>query len=477
MDIAKAGETFSVLSVGDALVSQIPALLVSAAAGIVVTRSATGEQLGRAFAAQLLGRKQSVLMTAGILTLLAVTPGMPAIPCLAIAGALVFAARRIKDPKKAIDPATGAQTSEPKKTTAEDIDAALTIDMLSLELGYELVSVVDPARNGTLLERVATLRKELAKDLGVVIPPVHVCDNLELQPSGYRLMLLGTEVGSGSLKNGRLLAIDPNGRAPALEGEPTKDPTFGMPARWIALRDKEMGEALGYAVVDHATIIATHMGELLRTNAPRLVGRQEVQHLLDLLAKTTPKLVDDVVPALLSLGDVVRVLRNLVREGVSIRDMRTILESLAELSAQTKDVEQLTELVRERMSAHITSKLRQTDGSIAALTLDPRLEETLRKSLREIASGQGGPIDPQMLKNVTEGAQKALAKFTALGATPVVITPPDLRRYARAIFERKVPQLSVVSFREVDPAVQLRVLETLQPFSAVPALADQGVRT
>jgi flagellar biosynthesis protein FlhA len=478
MDIAKAGETFSVLSVGDALVSQIPALLVSAAAGIVVTRSATGEQMGRAFAAQLLGRKQSVLMTAGILTVLAITPGMPAVPCLAIAVALYFAARRIKDPKKTVDPVTGAtQNAEPKKTTAEDIDAALTIDMLSLELGYELVSVVDPSRNGTLLERVATLRKELAKDLGVVIPPVHVCDNLELAPGAYRLMLLGTEVGSGSLKNGRLLAIDPNGRAPALEGEPTKDPTFGMPARWIATRDKEMGEALGYAVVDHATIIATHMGELLRNNAPRLVGRQEVQHLLDLLAKTTPKLVDDVVPALLSLGDVVRVLRNLVREGVSIRDMRTILESLAELSAQTKDVEQLTELVRERMSAHITSKLRQQDGSIAALTLDPRLEETLRRSLRDIASGNGGPIDPQMLKNVTEGARKALAKFTALGATPVVITPPDLRRYARAIFERKVPQLSVVSFREVDPAVQLRVLETLQPFSAVPALADQGVRT
>ncbi|MEO8878130.1 MAG: flagellar biosynthesis protein FlhA, partial [Polyangiaceae bacterium] len=478
MDIAKAGETFSVLSVGDALVSQIPALLVSAAAGIVVTRSASGEQLGRAFATQLLGKKQSVMMTAGILTLLAITPGMPAIPCLAIAVALFFAARRIKDPAKAIDPATGiSKAIEPKRTTQEDIDAALSIDMLSLELGYELVGVVDPARNGTLLERVATLRKELAKDLGVVIPPVHVCDNLELAPGGYRLMLLGTEIGTGALKNGRLLAIDPSGRAPALEGEPTKDPTFGSPARWIATRDKEMGEALGYAVVDHATIIATHMGELLRVNAQRLVGRQEVQHLLDLLAKTTPKLVDDVVPALLSLGDVVRVLRNLVREGVSIRDMRTILESLAELSTQTKDVEQLTELVRERMSAHITSKLRQADGSIAALTLDPRLEETLRRSLRDIASGNGGPIDPQMLKNVTEGAQKALAKFTALGATPVVITPPDLRRYVRAIFERKVSQLSVVSFREVDPSVQLRVIETLQPNAAVPALADQGVRT
>ena len=476
MDIAKAGETFSVLSVGDALVSQIPALLVSAAAGIVVTRSATGEQLGRAFGAQLLGRKRSVVLTAGILTLLAATPGMPALPCLAIAAALFFAGSRLKSEGATATNAAGtsaAGATGAKPTTAEDIDAALSIDMLSLELGYELVGVVDPARGGTLLDRVATLRKELAKELGVVIPPVHVCDNLELPPGGYRLMLLGTEIGSGVCKNGRLLAIDPNGRAPALEGEATKDPTFGMPARWILARDKEMGEALGYTVVDHATVMATHMGELLRGNAQKLLGRQEVQHLLDLLAKTTPKLVDDVVPALMPLGDVVRVLRNLVREGVSIRDMRTILESLAELSMQTKDVEQLTEMVRERMSAHITSKLRQADGSIAALTLDPRLEETLRRSLRDIASGQGGPIDPQMLKNVTEGAQRSLGKFAALGASPVVITPPDLRRYARAIFERKVPQLSVVSFREVDPSVQLRVVETLQPTSQT-ALQAQG---
>ena len=482
MDVAKAAETFSILSVGDALLSQIPALLISAAAGIVVTRSATGEQLGRAFGAQLLGRKRSVLMTAGIMVALAATPGMPTIPCIAVAIGLYIASRKVKDVEKNADGTTsaaatpgapGAQAT-PKMSTAEEIDAALTIDMLSLELGYELVGTVDPARGGTLLDRVATLRKELAKELGIVIPPVHVCDNLELPPGGYRLMLLGTEVGSGECRQGRLLAIDPNGRAPALEGEQTKDPTFGMPARWIAQRDKEMGEALGYTVVDHATVMATHMGEMLRGNAQRLIGRQEVQHLLDLLAKTTPKLVDDVVPALMPLGDVVRVLKNLVREQISIRDMRTILESLAELSTQTKDVEQLTEMVRERMSAHITAKLRQADGSIAALTLDPRLEETLRRSLRDIATGQGGPIDPQMLKNVTEGALRAMAKFTVLGAHPCIITPPDLRRYARAIFERKVPQLAVVSFREIDPTVQLRVVETLQSTPVSPALPNQG---
>jgi flagellar biosynthesis protein FlhA len=257
-----------------------------------------------------------------------------------------------------------------------------------------------------------------------------------------------------------LLAIDPTGGAPPVEGERTTDPTFGMPAKWIVQRDKELAEALGYTVVDHATIIATHLGELLRTHAHRLVGRQEVQHLLDLLAKKAPKLVDDVVPNLLSLGDVVRVMKNLVREGVTIRDTRTILESLAELSAQTKDVEQLTELLRERLSPHITSRLRGSDGAVTALTLDPRLEEVLRKSLREIAAGTGGALDPEMLRALTANAEKAVAKASGTG-TPCIVAPPDLRRYVRAIFERKLPNVTVASFREVDPSVPLRVVERL----------------
>jgi flagellar biosynthesis protein FlhA len=462
MDLAKAAETFSVLTVGDALVSQLPALLVSAASGIVVTRSATGDQIGRAFAQQLLARRRPVVMTAGILTLLGLMPGMPLLPCWALAGGLVLLARRAS---KATEDAVVAKSAtdsaaEKKRNPGDEVDAALALDLLALEVGYELVATVDASRGGTLLDRMAVLRQQVARDLGIVVPPVHVSDNLQLPPGAYRVLVMGNEIGSGQCKAGRLLAIEPTGGSSPLEGERTVDPTFGMPARWIAQRDKELAEALGYTVVDHATIIATHLGELLRTNSHKLLGRQEVQHLLDLLARTAPKLVDDVVPNLLSLGDVVRVMRNLVREGVSVRDTRTILESLAELSAQTKDPEQLTELVRERLGAHITSRLRGSDGSVTALALDPRLEEVLRRSLRDIASGAGGALDPEVLRALTANAEKAVAKASAT-AIPCIISPPDLRRYVRAIFERKLPNVTVASFREVDPTVPLRIVERL----------------
>ena len=470
MDLANAAETFSVLSVGDALLSQIPALLVSAASGIVVTRSATGEQLGRAFASQLAGRKQSVVITGGILAVLGLMPGIPAIPCFGLAGILFYVAHKI--PKPGAAPAADAAKEvvpEPKRGSAEDIDRALSLDMLTLELGYELVTMVDAARGGTLLDRVIALRTELAEESGVVVPPVHVCDNLELPPATYRVLLLGNEIGRGECRAGRLLAIDSTGFAPPIEGDETKDPAFQLPARWVVARDREMGEALGYTIIDHATVVATHLGELLRQNAHRLLGRQEVQHLLDVCAKKSPKLVDDVVPNLLQLGDIVRVLKNLVQERVTIRDTRSILEALADVSAQTKDPEQLTELVRERLAAHITSRHLGADRSVAVLTLDPRIEDLLRRTLRDIASGTGGSLDPEVLKNLGLAAEKSLAKFSALGASPVLIAPPDLRRFARAIFERKVPQLSVLSFREVEPSASLRIVETL----ALPANSPQ----
>jgi len=470
MDLARAGETFSVLSVGDALSTQIPALLISAAAGIVVTRSATREPLGQAFSTQLLGRRRPVIMTAGILTLLALMPGMPALPCLTLAGALMLAARNLSRKARPGANATPGGAPAQKSTPAEEIDAALAVDVLTLEVGYELVGVVDAARGGTLLDRVAALRQQLARDVGLVIPPIHVCDNLTLAPGGYRVLILGNEIGRGQCRGGRLLAVDPSGAAPAVDGEPTTDPTFGMPAWWIAARDKELAEALGYMVVDHATILATHLGELLRANAHRLLGRQEVQHLLDVLARSAPKLVDDVVPGALPLGELVRILRNLARESVSIRDMRTILESLAELTAQTKDPEQLTELVRERLAPHITSRFKGPDGTVAAMTLDPRLEEVLRRSLREIAAGTGGALDPALLRAVVQSAERAVGTLVAQQATPLLVTPPDLRRYVRAIFEWKLPQLAVASFREIEPSATLRVVERLGPPPAIAAL-------
>jgi len=465
MDVGKAAETFSVLSVGDALASQIPALLISAASGIVVTRTATGEQLGRALATQFFGRRTAVTITAVILTVLAAMPGMPALPCLALAAIFLVVSRRAA--KAAVAAAAkGAAPGEAGGTAqapsgAAAVDAALALEALAIEIGYELVSAVDAARGGNLTERVAKLREEIARELGLVIPPCHVSDNLELAPGAYRVLLSGVTIGQGECAHGRLLAIDGSGSAPPIDGEPTTDPTFGMPALWIAQRDKELAEALGYTVVDHATIIATHLGEVLRGNAHRLLGRQEVQHLLDVLARTAPRLVDDVIPNMLSLGDLARVLRNLVKEGVSVRDLRSILEALSELSSQTKDVEQLTELVRERLAPHITARFKGGDGTVAALTLDPRVEHMLRASLQEIAAGTGGAIDPEVLRSLTARAESSLAAFGARAASPLVVTAPDLRRYVRAIVERKVPQLAVASFREIDPQVPLRIIDRL----------------
>ncbi len=464
MDIARAAETFSVLSIGDALASQVPALLISAASGIVVVRSATGEPLGRALSQQFLGRKKAVALTAGIMTLLGLMPGMPALPCWAIAVALIVLSRRVSAPAEAAAAKVEADAqakADPKRTDAEEIEADLTVHVLAFEVGYELVSVVDTARGGTLLDRVSKLRHEMARELGIVVPPVHVNDDLALPAGAYRIKVHGTEVAKGALAAGRLLAIDASGNAPPIEGERTLDPTFGMPAIWIADRDRELAEALGYAVVDHATILATHLGEVVRTNAHRLLGRQEAQQLIDVLARTCPKLVDDVIPTLLPLGDMVRVLRNLVKEGVSVRDMRSILEAVGELATQTKDPEQLTEMVRERLASQITSRHRADDGVVNALTLDPRLEQILRTSLNEIARGAGGALDPDLLRQLAVTAEASMVKFGVHGGSPLVVTAPDLRRYVRAILERKLPQMPVVSFREIEPNAPLRVIERL----------------
>ena len=312
-----------------------------------------------------------------------------------------------------------------------------------------------------MLDRVSKLRHEMARELGIVVPPVHVSDDLALDAGAYRINVLGVEVGKGELAAGRLLAIDASGSAPPIEGERTLDPTFGMPAFWIAERDRELAEALGYAVVEHATILATHLGEIVRTHAHRLLGRQEAQQLIDVLARTSPKLVDDVVPTLLSLGDVVRILRNLVKEGISIRDMRSILEAIGEIATQTKDPEQLTEMVRERLGPQITSRYRSNDGVVNAVTLEPRLEQILRASLTEIAKGTGGALDPDLLRQVAANAEAAVSKFGVHGALPLVVAAPDLRRYVRAILERKLPQLPVVSFREIEANAPLRVIERL----------------
>jgi len=464
MTLGSAAETFSILSVGDALVSQIPALLISTAAGVVVTRSATGDQIARAFQAQLLGSRRAVTATAGVLTLFALLPGMPAIPFLAIAAGLFFFAKKplpaTTTPDAVAKPETATQAA-PRPGSPEDIEGALPLDVLALEVGYELVQVVDPELGGTLVDRIGALRKQIAIDLGTVIPPVHIRDNLELLPGVYRILLLGTEVARGTTRAGRLLAMDPTGSAGPLDGEAVKDPAFGTPARWIHPRDRELAEALGATVVDHTTIVATHLGEVARTQAHKILGRSELAHLFEVFSKSTPKLVEDLVPNLLSTTDVLKVLRNLLRENVSIRDLRTVLEGLIELAPATRDTEQLTELARQRLSRQISAQYTGSDDVLAGLVLDAPVEDMFRRSLREIASGTGGALNPEHARILAVQLEAAVARMVKAGRPPCIIASPDVRRYVRAFAERRVPQLAVISFREIEPDVTLRPFETI----------------
>ena len=461
LSLAEAAETFSILSVGDALVSQMPALLISTAAGVVVTRSATGDQLGRALREQLLGSQRAVAATAGVLTLMALMPGMPAVPFLALAGGLAYVARRKVVPVPSDAEPDDEQAQQPKLGSGEDVDGALALDVMALEVGYELVHAVDPQMGGTLVERIAALRRQIALDLGIVIPPVHIRDNLQLSPGAYRFMMLGTEIASGTTRAGRLLALDASGSAPPIDGESTTDPAFGTPARWIVQRDRELAEALGYTVVDHATVIATHLSEVVRANSHNILGRAELAHLFEVFSKTTPKLVDDLVPNLLSFGEVLKVLRNLLREGISIRDLRTIIESLIELAPAVRDGEQLTEMVRQRLSRQITAAFTGSDGVVAALVLDPAVEDMFRRSLREIASGRGGALDPEQAQRLGLALEAAVQRMQASGRTPCAITSPDIRRYLRAFAERRCANLSVLSFRELEPNAAIRPFESV----------------
>jgi len=460
MDLSRAVETFSILSIGDALVAQIPALLVSTASGIFVTRSATSDSLGKALTDQLLGSRRAVGLTAGVLTLFAMLPGMPALPFMSLAGLLAAAALRKKATAEVVPQGKpGAPGAAPKE--GDDIEKQLPLDVLTLEVGYELIPAVDASLGGTLLDRVGAARRQFAADLGVIIPPVRIRDNLQLDSCHYRFLLLGTPIAKGTLRAGRLLAMSTTGADPEVDGEPAKDPVFGTPARWVLPRDRELAEALGCTVVDHATIIATHLGEVVRTHADQMLGRAELQHLLDVFSKSNPKLVEDLVPGLLSLGDVLKVLRNLLREAVSVRDLRTILEGLADGAQQTKDTEQLTEMTRQRLFRQLSASHRDAQGVLHAIVLDPQVEEMFRRSLRDLASGHGGALDPDEMRRLGLALEAASQRQRALGRSPVLLTGPDLRRYVRAFAERRCPQVSVLSLREIEQSTTIRPVETI----------------
>lgn len=448
---AESASTYTVLAIGDGLASQIPALLVSTAAAVVVTRASAGSELSPALIKQVGQRRSALTITAWVLGGIGLLPGMPMFPFFALATAVGFAARAADVETGEITTITKpdgskAQVGEP--TEREKLEQMLPVELIELEVGYDLVPLVDASQGGELVERIAAIRRNLASELGIIVPAVHIRDNLRLRPGAYRLLLSGQEIGKADLRPSRLLAMDPTGTAQALPGEQTREPAFGLPAVWIVPAQRETAETLGYTVVDPATVAATHLTELLRAAAPELFGRGEAQELVDLFARREPKLVDELIPNLLPLGEVIKILRALLRESVSVRDLRTIFETLCDHARETKDPQILAELVRARLARQITARFAGEDGKVAALVLDPRAEEIFRHGFPDASASQ------RMLSSLDSVARG----FAGVSTPPVLICAADVRRNVGEFFARRVPGLWVLSYREIDAKATLRTL-------------------
>ncbi|NYE61390.1 flagellar biosynthesis protein FlhA [Duganella sp. 1224] len=464
MPFADALKNYTLLAIGDGLVAQIPSLVISIAAGIVVSRVASDRDIGAQLVGELFAKPEVLYITAGIIGGMGLIPGMPNLVFLMLAGSLGGAAYLMSKKKvekvaaetaaaEAAAPAAAAAAAEQEEATWQDI---MPVDTLGLEVGYRLIPLVDKAQGGELLKRIKGIRKKFAQEVGFLAPPVHIRDNLELKPSAYRIALKGVEVGTGEAYNGQFLAINPGMATGTLQGMVTTDPAFGLPAVWIDASLRDQAQSMGYTVVDAGTVVATHLNHLITTHASELLGRAEVQALLDHLAKESPKLVEDLVPKMVSLATLQKVLQNLLAEGVHIRDMRTIIETLAEHAVHTQDAGDLTALVRIALGRAIVQQLFPGSGELSVMTLDNRLERLLMQALA--ASGpDGAGIEPGLADTIAQQAAAAAQQQEALGLTPVLLVPGPLRALLSRFLRRSLPQLKVLSHAEIPESKTIRV--------------------
>ena len=468
MSVLDAAKRFTLLTVGDAIIAQIPALIMSTAAGIIITRVSTDTSLGRDLTEQIFFNPQLVAAVAGILIFLGLLPGLPHVAFLLLGAmtaglAYVLFQRKKEAAVAASHPKTGTGAKPEKTETppSESIDTVAPPDLLELHVGYGLVPFVDHAQGGELLERIRAIRKQTALDMGFVVPAVHIRDNLQLKPHEYGILLKGIQVAKGELVPRHLLAINPGQARKGLEGKPAHDPCFGLPAVWIAPTEKERAQMEGYTVVDGPAIIATHLTELIKTNGHELLGRQEAQNLLDNLAKTYPKVVDELIPTQLSLGVVVRILRNLLRERVSIRDLRTILETVADYTTVSKDPDTLTEYARQNLSRTISTQYANADGLVHVVSLDPILDRRLTEVMKPSGTNQEG-LSPGLFNQVIGAVRQAVERVVGQGYQPIVLCSQSIRSQLYRLISPGVHALAVLSPNELDPKTKIQAIEVVR---------------
>jgi flagellar biosynthesis protein FlhA len=458
MELGEAAKTFTILTVGEGLVTAIPALLVSMAGGLITTRASTESSLGEDVANQLLSKMQPLAIGAAVLFAMGLVPGLPKMAFFLVASAFGVAAymnRRGAGGEtvdEALEPGATPATSEPT------VETLASVDPLSVEVGYALISLVDERQGGTLLQRVKAIRRQIATETGMIVPPVHVADNLQLGPRTYALLVKGVEVARAELMPDRLLAINPGTATSTIEGTAAREPAFGLPALWIRAEQRDAATAAGYTVVDPTTALSTHLSEIIRSFLPDLLTRQHTKDMVDRVAQTSPRLVDDLVPKLLGLGDIQRVLKQLLRERVPVKDLTTILEALADAAGSTKDADLLNESVRQALGRAICRQHQTDQGDLPTINLAPSLEERLMQAVVRTEHGVVLAIDPNDAQHMATKIARALE--TAV-AQPVLLCSPALRPHLWRLFTRVLPQMGVLSHSEVPAHVKVAPVAVL----------------
>ena len=456
LSVAQAAQNYTLLTIGDGLVAQIPALIISTAAGVLVTRVSADQDLNQQLVEQLGGRPRVLYVVGAVMGFLGIVPGMPHVAFLSIAAVVSgLAYWRERRPRAAREEAPAPEAPKVEAPEVSWADVA-PIDALGLEVGYRLIPLVDRNQDGELLRRIRGLRKKFAADMGFLVPAVHIRDNLELRPNGYRITLKGVEAGSGEVPPGMYLAINPGRVLGQLSGTQTRDPAFGLPAVWIEASNREHAQGLGYTVVDAATVVATHLSSVIQAHAAELLGREETQALLDYLAKEAPKLVEDVVPKPVPLSTLQKVLQNLLSEGMHIRDMRTILESLAEQGTRTQDPDELTAAVRVALSRAILQMVFGGARELEVFALEPQLEQMLAQA-SQTKGAEGPGLEPGLAERLLQQASTLTQQREQLGQPTVLLVPPQLRNLLSRFLRRATPQLKVLSQAEIPDNRTVRV--------------------
>lgn len=457
LEVGEAARTYSLLTVGDGLVSQIPALTISTAAGLVVSRAASNTTMGSELGRQFLNYPQAIYLSSLAVFLFGLIPGLPHLPFLTLSTVIGGGVYLLNRRQAALETEKSKEVKAPAEEAGpEPVEHLLQVDPLELEVGYGLIGLVDKEQGGEFLDRVRSIRRQFALEMGLIIPPIHIRDNLQLKPAEYRVLLKGVRISGSELMVDHYLALDPGDAPRKIEGIETREPSFNMPAVWIPESRKEEARLGGYTVVDSVTIMATHVTEVLRSHAGELLGRQEVQNLLDNLSKSSPKAVEELVPDLLSVGQVQKVLQNLLAERISIRDILTIVETLADYSPLTKDADILTEYTRHKLARVIISPHLEEDGTLRVINLAQETEDMLLAGIQNTEHGAYLSIDPQSADQLMTSMQGEAEKAMVKNIQPVIVTTPTLRRHLKKLTENFIPSLVVLSHSELLNNIKLQ---------------------